>query len=119
MADRLAREFCISKDSYGKVVIQSLGPDFKVSEAFNVIEKAAFDQLKVKLQEARDENEELMKEDYWSGRCRIAQTQAHKLAKLLDQFLDHYDRRNFTNGFHDILAIGVRKGLKEYRGQKW
>lgn len=44
MIDSKYRRFCISKDSFGNICIQNLGDDFKVDEAFEVIEVAALDE---------------------------------------------------------------------------
>ncbi len=61
-----------------------------------------------------------IKEDYWERETdlhMIEKSAADKLARLLEKFLDHYDNRKITNGFHDLLAKEVRVALKEHRGE--
>jgi len=36
-----------------------------------------------------------------------------ELRALLNEFLDHYNSRKITNGFHDLLAVKVEKTLKK------
>lgn len=69
------------------------------------IEKSAYDK-------ALAENEELMREDYWSSRCNIEKAKADKLAQALEWYvsLTQWDERDGQNASHAKAALKVYRG---------
>jgi len=66
------------------------------------------------LEAARQENEEMMFDNYWADRCKIAQAQADKLAEALESIAAYHSHEPIIDEVFDV----ARQALKEYRGEK-
>lgn len=120
------REWWLRPWANGELTVRDADPDLEFAQAIHVVEHSALTDALAELAKARQENEELMREDYWQSRYKAAQaeveqlqhrfgsTYAHQLEKEVERLkFDVQDKASSLRNYQEMVGYNLARIEKQ------